>query len=116
MSDRRRPDHYARRAKKEGRPARSVYKLEEIDGRWRLLRRGDRVLDLGCAPGSWMQYAAERVGPGGRVVGYDLAPVTIRLPPQAEAHVADVFALDPAGLGGPFDVVVSDMAPSTMGD
>ena len=114
--DRRQPDHFTRRAKREGRPARSVYKLEEIDQRWHLLGKGRRVLDLGASPGSWMQYAAEHVGPTGRVIGYDLKPLEVALPAHAVFEIADVFALDAAALGGPFDVVLSDMAPSTMGD
>ena len=116
MSRRREQDHFGRRAKAEGRPARSVYKLEEIDQRWRLLRQGDSVLDLGCAPGSWLQYAADKVGGRGRVLGYDLKPVAISLPAHAEARVADAFALEERELGGSVDVVLSDMAPSTMGD
>ena len=116
MSRRRRPqDHFARRARREGRPARSVYKLEEIDKRWRLLDRGQRVLDLGAAPGSWLQYAAERVGPAGEVVGYDLKPIELALPSHARAEVADIYELDEQTLGAPFDVVLSDMAPATMG-
>lgn len=107
------PDHYARRAKSEGRPARSVYKLEEIDRRWQLLRRGARVLDLGASPGSWTQYAAERVGSGGRVLGVDLKPLAVSLPGWAEARVGDVFEL---AFAGGYDVVLSDMAPATMGD
>jgi len=110
------PDHFARRAKAQGHAARSVFKLEEIDRRWRLLRPGARVLDLGCAPGSWMQYAAGVVGQRGQVIGYDLKAVTVSLPAHAEARVGDIYQLDPAALGGAFDVVLSDMAPSTMGD
>jgi len=114
--DRRHPDHFTRRAKREGRPARSVYKLEEIDRRWHVIGRGKKVLDLGAAPGSWTQYAAERVGAEGRVVAYDLKPLEVGLPPHVSASQADVFALPPETLGGPFDVVLSDMAPATMGD
>ena len=114
-SDRRRGDHFSRRAKAQGKAARSVFKLEEIDQRWRIFKAGMVILDLGCAPGSWMQYAAERVGAGGRVLGYDLKAVTIALPPHAEARVGDVFEMDLEG-EGPYDVVLSDMAPATMGD
>jgi UTP--glucose-1-phosphate uridylyltransferase len=112
-------DHYARKAKKDGFAARSVYKLDEIDQRAKLLRKGQRVLDLGCSPGSWMQYAAKAVGPKGRVLGLDLKPVNVSLPRHAEALEADVFAAEPTALqaraGGPFDVVMSDMAPATTG-
>lgn len=109
-----RPDHYARKAKAEGRPARSAYKLEEIDKRWKLLRQGARVLDLGSAPGSWLQYAAERVGGHGVVEGYDLKPISLGLPRNVTAHVGDAFEISPSGQA--FDVVLSDMAPATMGD
>lgn len=115
-----RADVFAQRARKEGYPARSVYKLEEIDRRCRLFRGGQRVLDLGCAPGSWLMYAAQKVGPSGRVRGVDLKPLDITLPPNAIAIAGD--ALTPndevkAFLreGAPYQVVMSDMAPSTSG-
>jgi 23S rRNA (uridine2552-2'-O)-methyltransferase len=111
-------DHYFRKAKREGFAARSAYKLEEMDRKQRLLRPHQRVLDLGCAPGSWLQYAAERVGPKGVVIGADLQPVTVPLPPQAHTIVGDAFALSPETLrdgGPPFDLVLSDMAPKTTG-
>ena len=62
-------DHYTRRAKKENFPARSVYKLEEIQQKYHLIKTGDAVLDLGCAPGSWLLYAARLAGERGRVWG-----------------------------------------------
>ena len=108
-------DHFGRRAKSEGRPARSVYKLEEIDKRWRLLHKGMRILDLGCSPGSWLQYAAEQVGAKGLAIGYDLKEVNISLPSHAEARVGDVFEVQAAEIGGQVDVLLSDMAPATMG-
>jgi 23S rRNA (uridine2552-2'-O)-methyltransferase len=113
----RKQDHLARKAHAQGFPARSVYKLEEIDRRTQLLRPGQRVLDLGCAPGSWVKYIAGRVGPTGLVLGFDLQPVSIALPPHARCAVLDVLANDPPLVvdGRGFDVVVSDMAPSTEG-
>ena len=110
-------DHYTRKARKEKYPARSVYKLEEIQKKHRLIRPGDRILDLGCAPGSWLLYAAKEAGRG-EVVGIDKKPVTICLPNQARAVTGD--ALDPASsalaqIQGRFDVVLSDMAPATTG-
>lgn len=116
-SRRRHQDSYGRRAKREGYAARSVYKLQEIDAKVGLLRRGARVLDLGAYPGSWTAWAAEKVQREGRVLGYDLTPFRGALPPHAEIRQGDVFDLDPAELGGPgsFDVVMSDMAPSTTG-
>ncbi len=92
-----------------------MYKLEEIDRRVRLLRRGQRVLDLGAFPGSWTLYAAGKVGREGHVLGIDLQEHAGALPPNAEMRLADVRTLDPATLGT-FDVVLSDMAPSTMGE
>lgn len=91
-------DHYFEQAKREGFAARSAYKLEQIDRKQRLLRPGQRVLDLGCAPGSWLQYAAGRVGPKGRVLGVDLQPVTVPLPEQVRALQGDAFALPAAAL------------------
>ena len=113
-------DHYFHKARREGFAARSVYKLEEIDRKRRLLRPGMEALDLGCAPGSWLQYAAERVGPSGRVVGVDLKEVRANLPAQARALTGDVFSLLPQDLmgengGALFDVILSDMAPKTTG-
>jgi 23S rRNA (uridine2552-2'-O)-methyltransferase len=121
MGDRRQ-DHYARRAKQEGRPARSVYKLEEIDHKVKLFRPGQRVLDLGASPGSWTQYAAEAVGPHGRVVAFDLKPLELKLPDNVSFAVGDIFELcqgsgplAPGSALGTFDLIISDMAPSTMG-
>ena len=67
-------DHYARKARQEQWLARSVYKLQEIDKRFQLIRKGNRILDLGCYPGSWSQFASLKAGPEGEVVGVDLNP------------------------------------------
>lgn len=111
-------DHYSRQAKREKYPARSVYKLREIQKRERLVKRGHRVLDLGCSPGSWLLYASELVGKEGRVVGIDIKPVRLNPTPNIEVLTADVFSID-GDFFGPdhpgFDVVLSDMAPSTTG-
>jgi 23S rRNA (uridine2552-2'-O)-methyltransferase len=112
-------DHYSRKAQKEKFAARSVYKLAEIQQRHRLIRKGDRVLDLGCAPGSWLQYAVQQTGPGGQVVGVDLKPVTIRLPDTVQVITGDIDALFQEGddrLEAVFKVVLSDMAPATTGN
>ena len=111
-------DHYFRRAKKEGFKARSVYKLEEVDRRLRLFRPGQRVLDLGCYPGSWLQYCARAVGKRGLVVGVDTHRISIELPPHVHFIQADVFELLPADvypISDEFDVVLSDLAPATTG-
>lgn len=112
-------DHYTRRAQKENYAARSVYKLAEIQKKHRIIKKRDSVLDLGCAPGSWLQFAAEQTGDKGKVVGVDLKPVTIRLPDHVHAVVGDIDELfqdaHPA-LGTGFSVVLSDMAPATTGN
>jgi 23S rRNA (uridine2552-2'-O)-methyltransferase len=112
-------DHYSRQAKKDGFPARSAYKLQEIQKKFNIIRKGDQILDLGCAPGSWLIFAAKTTGPKGRVTGIDLKPVTVRLPEQAKALTGDVRELDDAAWEKPgraFDVVLSDMAPATTGN
>ncbi|SCY77992.1 RlmE family RNA methyltransferase [Desulfoluna spongiiphila] len=111
-------DHYTRKARDEKYPARSVYKLQEIQRKFTLIKKGAKVLDLGCSPGSWLLYAAELAGGGGRVVGIDLKPVTIKLPSHAEALVGDILALTPEledAFSPGFTVVISDMAPATTG-
>lgn len=112
-------DHYTRQAKKARYPARSVFKLEEIQKKYHLIRPGDRVLDLGCAPGAWLLFAASKTGPSGRVIGIDLKPITISLPEQAQAITADIRNLEDGfwqNSGHPFDVVLSDLAPATTGN
>ena len=112
-----RHDRFHRQAKREGFRARAVYKLEELDEKFHLFAEGDRVLDLGCAPGSWLQYARQRVGAAGVLVGLDRGPLQHELP-DARIVVGDVMAIEPAALRGDltaFDVVLSDMAPDTSG-
>ena len=84
-------DHYFLKAKEEHYPARSVYKLKEIDSKFKIFRRGMRVLDLGAAPGSWSLGAAEKVGPQGLVLGCDLQPARTVFPPQVTFMQEDVF-------------------------
>ena len=111
------PDPFTARAHKEGFAARSVYKLEEIDRRCKLLRAGLHVLDLGAAPGSWTQWMATRLGPKGRIVAVDLTPLGVTVPPFVQAVELDVLQapLDSFAALGPFDLLVSDMAPHTTG-
>jgi 23S rRNA (uridine2552-2'-O)-methyltransferase len=117
MPTKREQDAFGHRAKREGYPARSVYKLEEIDKRVRLFRRGQRVLDLGAAPGSWTMYAAQRVGLEGKVVAIDLNPIQVSLPANVHTAEGDLNELDVGAVAGTseFDVVISDMAPQTSG-
>jgi 23S rRNA (uridine2552-2'-O)-methyltransferase len=110
-------DRFFQRAKKEGLRARSAYKLEEIQCRLHILRPGHRVLDLGAAPGGWCQIAAREVGQRGLVLGIDLQPIA-PLPSPVKTWVADAFApemLDRLRAEGPFDVILSDLAPKTSG-
>jgi 23S rRNA (uridine2552-2'-O)-methyltransferase len=110
-------DHYTKKAKSDGFAARSVYKLEEIQNKWRVISSGDKILDLGCAPGSWSRYAKQKVGVKGKVVGVDIQEVSGFV---GEFLLASVYDLDleevTSLLGGPPDVVISDMAPATTGD
>ena len=111
-------DHYFHKAKREGYVARSAYKLEEIDKKQRLLRNGNLVLDLGCSPGSWLQYASRKVGEKGQVLGVDLQTVNLSLPKNERVLEADIFDLCAKDLemnGGMVDVILSDMAPKTTG-
>jgi 23S rRNA (uridine2552-2'-O)-methyltransferase len=116
-----RKDTFHQRAKREGFRSRAAYKLQEIQRRTQVLRRGQRVIDLGCWPGGWLQVAAQEVGPAGRVAGVDLAAID---PP---IEFANAIALtgdlsQPAvrqrlleAVGGPADVVLSDAAPKLTG-
>lgn len=109
-------DPYVRKAKDEGYRSRAAYKLLEIDEAAKLLRKGQRVIDLGCAPGGWLQVALQKGAL--EVVGIDLLP----LDPVEGAHIIEGDVNDPAdvaammeGLSGPPDLVLSDMAANTTG-
>jgi 23S rRNA (uridine2552-2'-O)-methyltransferase len=111
-------DPYVQAAKARGFRSRAAFKLLELDDRFRLIRKGARVLDLGAAPGGWTQVAVERAGPAGTVVGVDLLPAD----PVAGATMLQGDLTDPevarkavAALGGKADLVLSDMAPNTVG-
>jgi len=111
-------DHYTRRAREERWLARSIYKLEEIDRKVRLIRPGDRILDLGCYPGSWSQYSVVKVGPTGEVVGVDLKKPERFSSPRFKFIEADVLSLDVESLRkqvGTRELVISDLAPATSG-
>lgn len=113
-------DQYFKKAKEQGFAARSVFKLEEIDHKFKIVKPGQTILDLGCAPGSWSQYAGQKIGPKGRLLGVDLSPVTVKVPNATfiqadlrDLNLVDVFAEH--GFTPPFDLVISDMAPKTTG-
>ncbi len=113
-------DYYFKKAKEEKYPARSVFKLEEAQQRFKLLKNGDIVLDLGCCPGSWSIYAAKQVGSTGKVVGVDLHKTqkfAFAGAAPMELLKADIFSEDIFDklASTRFDVVLSDMAPATTG-
>lgn len=113
-----RVDHRTLQARGEGYPARSVFKLQEIDDRCRILRAGQRVIDLGAAPGSWSLYAAKKIGPQGRLLSIDLSPIEQAFPAWVTVLRGDAFEAAPElhNQHGPYDVVLSDMAPKTTSD
>lgn len=109
-------DPFSAEARAQGYRSRAAFKLSEIDDRFKLIRKGSKVIDLGCAPGGWVQIALQRGA--GRVIGIDLLPVD-PLPP---AEMVQMDFTDPAAgpllmemLGGQPDLVLSDMAPNTVG-
>ncbi len=115
-------DHYFKKAKRDNYPARSVYKLEEVQQKYALLRRGDSVLDLGCHPGSWSMYAARVVGVQGLVVGVDLKQGRPIQGPGARITRLCLDIMVPEDLAAiravrsRFRVLLSDMAPATSGN
>lgn len=116
-------DHYFHKAKKEGYPARSVYKLEEAQQKHKLLQNGDKVLDLGYRPGSWSMYASKMVGPAGLVVGVDINPgkkLHVTNGAKIVSECADIMTEESLKLVRGhcllYDVVLSDMAPRTTGN
>jgi len=122
MAQYKRKDHLHQRAKKEGLRSRAAYKLQEVQKAHKLLSKGQRVFDLGCWPGGWLEVAAGLVGSGGRVVGVDRAEVDPEIPlPQVTALIGDLEAPEIAerlreGLGADrADVVLSDAAPKLTG-
>lgn len=111
-------DHLTRRARAENYPARSIYKLKEIQEKFQIIKKDDVVLDLGCAPGSWLLYASQQAGPNGRVFGIDIQAVDVDLPLNVTVIQKDILEMteDPffEQVSG-CRVVLSDMAPATTG-
>jgi len=111
-------DKWAALAKEKGYPARSVFKLKEMQEKFYLLKPGMKVLDLGASPGSWSQFACEVVGKEGRVVGVDLEPVKFKskIFTFLQKDVLELSPQDFEALGiKEFDLILSDMAPKTTG-
>ncbi len=114
-------DSYTLRARKEGYPARSVYKLEEIQKVFRIIKPGAKVLDVGAAPGSWTLYVHREILKGsGSIVAVDLNPLSLNpMPPTVTEFTGDAFSEDIKPLlesQGPYDAIISDAAPMTTGN
>lgn len=113
-------DSYFKKAKQEGYRSRAAYKLLELQQRYRIMKSGDNVIDLGAAPGGWLQVAAKVVGPHGKVIGVDLQ--TIQALPERNVTLfdgdiasAEIQAQIKELLGGPAHCVLSDLAPKLSG-
>lgn len=113
-------DHYFKKAKEQNFAARSVFKLEEIDQKFKIIHPHQKILDLGACPGSWSQYCSKKIGPQGRILGIDLTQIETKLD-NAVFIQADLRDLNLAqtiqdnGFDPIFDIVLSDMAPKTTG-
>ena len=114
-----RTDYYRRKAREEGYKSRAAFKLLEAVKKYRLIRPGDRVLDLGAAPGGWLQVASESAGESGRVVGVDLSEIRLNLPNvrtlRMDVHDPETLERALTLLGGPADVLLSDLSPKISG-
>lgn len=113
-----RKDQYRRLAKDQGYRARSAYKLMQLNSSYHILKRGSKVVDLGCAPGGWLQVATKEVGAAGKVVGIDLKPVEqVAGATVLEGNIEDPSMLSKIAdiLGGKADIVLSDLAPNVSG-
>ena len=112
------PDFYSKKAVKEGYVARSAYKLIEIQEKFNLFKKGNKILDLGCAPGSWSQYVSSVINKKGILIGIDYKEIKVNLPNAI--FIKGNFLKDPAKNKlkeyAPFDGIISDMAPDTTGD
>ena len=113
-------DRYFKKAKQEGYRSRAAYKLLELQQRYRIIKPGDKVVDLGAAPGGWLQVAAKIVGPNGRVIGVDLQPIQTLAEPQVILLSGDIAAQEIQQqitqlLSGPASCVLSDLAPKLSG-
>jgi 23S rRNA (uridine2552-2'-O)-methyltransferase len=111
-------DPYVRAAKAAGWRSRAAFKILELDEKYHIFKPGQRVVDLGAAPGGWTQVAVQRVGPSGKVVGLDLLPMdeiagSTLLQGDFQEEAVEQAVLD--ALDGPAELVLSDMAPNTTG-
>lgn len=112
-------DFYAQKAKRDGYPARSVYKLEEIDKKWNLIGRGAHILDVGAAPGSWSLYTLKKIGSDGFLCSVDLKPMAIKATSNCLFLQGDAFSdkiITELSSYGLYDGVICDAAPHTTGN
>jgi len=114
-------DYYWRKSKEEGYPARSVFKLQQIQEKYKPIRPGSRILDLGASPGSWSLWLMDMMAGAGSVMGVDLNEPDEKLSARKNYSFLQGDFTEEAVVGairdaGPFDVVVSDAAPQTMGN
>jgi|YelNatPaOPRAMG01_1025707.scaffolds.fasta_scaffold23394_7 23S rRNA (uridine2552-2'-O)-methyltransferase len=112
-------DLYRRKAREEGYRSRAAFKLIQLNRKFRLMKPGDRVLDIGCAPGGWLQVESEAVGQEGKVLGVDILPVE---PPAANVETMTLDVTSPQAaseilekMPGGVDAVFSDLSPKTIG-
>ena len=108
-------EFYTRLAKKDGYPARSVYKLKEIDEKYKIIKKGSRVLDLGCAPGSWLLYISQKIESRGRVIGVDIEEIKIPQKSNITFIKKSIFDLKESDFKDKFGTIVSDLSPKTSG-
>ena len=120
MSSYAKPDFWAQKAKKEGYPARSVYKLMEIDKKFGLIKQGARILDIGAAPGSWSLWVLQRLAGKGFLAAVDLQELGMKAPFEnflfIRGDLYDTGVRERLLAAGPFDLVLSDAAPATTGN
>ncbi len=111
-------EFYTRKATEEGYPARSIYKLKEIDEKYHIFKNGDKVLDLGCAPGSWLIYVSNKIGNKGKVVGVDVKDIKVPAKENIIFIKKDIFDFEKSEVqesNQKYQAVISDLAPSTSG-
>lgn len=114
----RKKDFFYKQAKHQGIAARSFFKLEDLDEKYRLVKKGYRVMDIGAAPGSWIQYVQEKVGEEGFIYATDLNPLKVSIMTHVLFEQKNIFDLQPEDVKqehGMFDLIISDVAPRTMG-
>ncbi len=112
-------DYYYHLAKEKNLSARSVFKLQEIDEKYHLIKKGVSIMDMGASPGSWTEYALQKVGAEGQIIAIDLKPLHKAFSPPVTFIEGDIFQLSKDDFPDPnmkFDLILSDMAPNTSGN